>query len=213
MTQGTVFIVDDDADVRCSLRCVLESETRRVADYPSAADFLADFQHAQPSCLLLDLRLPGTSGEELLEQLRTQYPDLPVIVITGHADVPTVLRTLRRGAVDVCTKPLDLQTLLAMVDRELAADAARAAVRQRLAAARRRLALLTPRERELFELVVEGKSYKEMAASLGISPRTVEHHRAHITSKLGMDRVADMVRLRLFAGDEASLPALVESPV
>ena len=101
--------------------------------------------------------------------------------------------------------------MLALVDRELAGDAARAGVRRQVAAARQRLAHLTPRERQLFDLVIEGKSYKEMAASLGISPRTVEHHRAHITSKLGMDRVADMVRLGLFA--DASAPACVESPI
>jgi two-component system, LuxR family, response regulator FixJ len=213
MIQGTVYIVDDDAEVRNSLQCVLESDTRRVAAYASASDFLADFQHTQPSCLLLDLRLPGSSGEELLELLRTRFPDLPVIVITGHADVPTVLRTLRRGVVDFCTKPLDLQTLLPMVDRELAADAARAGLRRQVAEARQRLAQLTPRERELFELVVAGKSYKEMAAALGISPRTVEHHRAHIITKIGMDRVADMVRLRLFAGDDTAVPELVESPI
>ncbi len=211
MIQGTVFIVDDDADVRCSLQCVLQSETRQVAVFSSAADFLADFQHVQPSCLLLDLRLPDTSGEVLLEHLRIRHPDLPVIVITGHADVPTVLRTLRAGAVDFCTKPLDLPILLPMIDRELAAEAERFELRRRMAEARRRLAQLTPRERELFELVVAGKSYKEMAATLGISPRTVEHHRAHIISKIGVDRVADMVRLRLFAGDECRTPDGAES--
>jgi FixJ family two-component response regulator len=213
MIQGTVFVVDDDADVCCSLRCVLESPARRFVAYPSASDFLKDFQHTQTSCLLLDLRLPGTSGEELLGHLRTAHPDLPVIVITGHADVPTVLRTLRCGVVDVCTKPLDLQSLLPLVDRALTADAARAETRQRLAAARRRLGLLTPRERQLFELVVEGKSYKEMAASLGISPRTVEHHRAHISRKLGTDRVTDMVRLQFYAGADVRLPDLAESSI
>ncbi len=212
MVQGVVYVVDDDADVRASLQCVLSSATRRVAAYASVQDFLTDFQYTQPSCLLLDLRFPDTSGEELLDHLRTRYPDLPVIVITGHADVPTVLRTLRGGAVDFCTKPLDLQALLPMIDRELAADATRADQRRQIADARRRLAQLTPRERELFELVVAGKSYKEMAATLGISPRTVEHHRAHIITKIGVDRVADMVRLRLFAGDQDPPPVSVESP-
>jgi two-component system, LuxR family, response regulator FixJ len=212
MIHGTVFIVDDDADVRCSLQCVLQSDTRRVAAYACANDFLADFQYTQPSCLLLDLRLPGTSGEVLLEYLRSRFPDLPVIVISGHADVPTVLRTIRGGAVDFCTKPLELQVLIPMIDRELAADAARADLRRRVAEARQRLAQLTPREKELFELVVAGKSYKEMAATLGISPRTVEHHRAHIIAKIGVDRVADMVRLRLFAGEEHPVPSAVESP-
>jgi two-component system, LuxR family, response regulator FixJ len=213
MIPGTVFIVDDDAEVRRSLQCVLESDTRQVAAYACAADFLADFRHARPSCVLLDLRLPGTGGEDLLEHLRTRHPDLPVIVITGHADVPTVLRTMRRGAVDVCPKPVDPATLLALVDREIAADAARAQRRRRVDDARQRLGRLTPRERELFDLVVAGKSYKEMAVALGISPRTVEHHRAHITSKLEMDRVADMVRLQLVAGHHTPVPDMVESPI
>ena len=212
VVQGTVFIVDDEPDVRGSLQRLLESQTRQVAAYASAVDFMADFQHTQPSCLLLDLCFSGASDEELLETLLNRLPDLPVIVMTSHVDVPTVLRTLRRGAADVCTKPLDLQPLLPMVDQELAGDAARMELRQQVAAARRLLAQLTPRERQLFELVVEGKSYKEMAATLGISPRTVEHHRAHIACKLGMDRVADLVRLRLSAGDYTALPPLAEPP-
>jgi len=196
---ASIFIVDDDPDVRGSLQCLLVSETRRVSTYASADAFLTNFELVHPCCLILDLRLPGMSGQELLEDLHARQISIPVIIISAHADVPTALRALRLGAVDVCQKPVDPQELLPLVARTLAEDAARARQLQQLTMARQRLASLTPRERELFNLVVEGKSYKEMASTLGISTRTVEHHRAHISTKLGMDRVADLVRLDLFA--------------
>ena len=207
-SHATVYIVDDDMDVRRTLQCLLESDARRVIAYPSAEALLADFESAHPCCLILDLQLAGLTGQALLEELRANYATLPVVIITGHVDVSTALRAMRLGAVDVCQKPVDPEVLLPLIEQTLAADAASERQRQQIAAARERLARLTARERELFKLVVEGQSYKEMASSLGISPRTVEHHRANITTKLGMDRVADLVRLGLIAGEGTLVPAM-----
>ncbi len=198
---ATINIVDSDPEVRHSLQRVLDSDTRRTIAYATGEEFLADFIPEHPSCLILDLYLPGMSGQDILQRLRTENVEIPTIVIAAHVDVATALRAIRLGAVDVCPKPVDPNALLPLVDRALAFDAARARQRQQLSDARKRLARLTPRERQLFELVVECQSYKEMAATLGISTRTVEHHRAHITSKLGMDRLPDMVRLGLVADD------------
>jgi FixJ family two-component response regulator len=125
--------------------------------------------------------------------------------------VDTILRALRLGVVDICLKPVVPQMLHPLVDRTLARDAALHRQQQQVAAARRQLANLTPRERQLFELLVKGRSHREMASTMGISPRTVEHHRAHITAKLGMDRVAEMVRLGLLAGADA--PDRVQAPI
>ena len=202
LSQTSIYIVDNDPDVRSSLQRLLESELRHVTAYESAHDFLTHFEPLHPCCLILELNLPGMTGQELLQRLRIRYVGIQVIVITAYADVPTILHAIHLGAVDVCQKPVDPQVLIPMVEHTLLADAAFYRQRQQIVSARQRLASLTPRERQLFGLLVEGKTYKEMAVSLGISPRTVEHHRAHITSKLGIDRVTDMVRLGLVAGDD-----------
>ena len=201
----SIFIVDGDSGDRYSLERLFEAQYPHVTTYASATDFLANFKLAHPCCLILDLRLPGMSGLELLAQLRGLQANIPSILVTGHADVPTTLRALRLGVVEVFPKPADARALLATVTRVLAADDKRHRVLQQVDEARRLLARLTPRERQLFELVIEGRSYKEMAVTLGISPRTVEHHRAAIAGKLGMDRVANMVRLGFFAGDAAAI--------
>ena len=205
---ATVYVVDDDLEVRRSLQCILESHTRRVISLPSADAFLADFEPIHPCCLILDLQLQGMTGHELLEQLRSRQMAIPAVVVTGSADMPAALRALRLGAVDICLKPVDPQVLVPLIDQTLAADAASERQRQQIAAARERLVRLTARERELFKLLVEGRSHREMASSLGISPRTVEHHRAAITTKLEMDRVPDLVRLSLIAGEGTLVPAM-----
>jgi two-component system response regulator FixJ len=204
--QKTVYVIDDDAGVRESLACVLATEGRRVETFESAEAFLAESRERHPCCAIMDLRLPGMGGMELLVEMQRRGWRLPVIMMTAFAEVSTAVHAMRLGAVDVYQKPADPAALTPLVERVLNWDAAQEGRRQQIAEARQRLASLTRRERELFDLVVEGKSYKEMAVTMGISPRTVEHHRAHISTKLGVDRVADMVRLGIYAhGEESAL--------
>ncbi len=207
-SKASVHLIDSDANVRRTLEGLLVSDTRQVMSHVSTDAFLAEFEPVHPACLILDLHLQDLASQKLLDHLRTTHADIPVIAIAAHTDLSAALSAIRCGAVDVCLKPLDPQTFLTLVDQTLAADAARERLRQQTAAARQRLARLTTRERQLFSLVVEGQSYKEMAATLGISPRTVEHHRAHIITKLGTDRVVDMVRIGLFAEGVITIPEL-----
>jgi FixJ family two-component response regulator len=204
-----VYVIDDDAGVRESLARVLAAEGRRVETFESAEAFLEGSRERHPCCAIMDLRLPGMGGMELLVEMQRRGWRLPVIMMTAFAEVSTAVRAMRLGAVDIYQKPADPAMLAPLVERVLNWDAAQEGRRRQIVEARQRLASLTRRERELFDLVVEGKSYKEMALTMGISPRTVEHHRAHISTKLGMDRVADMVRLGIYAGgEETTLSAI-----
>jgi len=199
MSPNAVYIVDKDVEFRQHLSQGLAAPHRLVQTYASPQEFREDLPDTHPCCLILGTDKDDPARLHLLEEIQQRGLRIPPIVIANQADVHDVLRAVRLGAVDVCLKPISLSLLQPLVERTLAAAARREEIFQRVQAARRQLACLTPRERELFQLVVEGKSNKEMGAALGISPRTVEHHRAHIARKLGMDRVADMVRLDVYA--------------
>jgi two-component system, LuxR family, response regulator FixJ len=209
--QSTVYVVDDAPQDAQSFGSVLEASGRRVVSYRSARELLATFQPEHPCCLVLDLKEPEPSELGILHELHARHLHICSIIVTGHIDGPTVPKLMRLGAVDIHFRPVDPNGLLAMVNHILAQDATLERQRQMTADARQRLAGLTRRERQLFDLVVGGKSYKEMAATLGISPRTVEHHRAHIANKLGMDRIADLVRLGIYAGEEQCQPTQLVS--
>lgn len=197
--ESRIFIVDDDADVRDSLRALLESANFTVADYGSAKVFLAS---AAPrgGCLIADIRMPDMDGLELQEELVKRGSGLPVIIVTGHGDVPLAVRAMKAGAVDFIEKPYDDELLLASVRRALdmgttrmqspAADPAIAAL----------IAALTPREREVLEHLIAGRPNKVVAYELGISPRTVEIHRAHLMEKMQVRSLPELVRLALAAG-------------
>lgn len=197
--QPTVFLVDDDPGVRQSLQCVMESVSLHVRAFSTADDFLAHYDNTHPCCLILDLRMPGMTGEQLLNHLHQNKIDIPVIIITAHGDIPTAVRSMRLGVLDFCQKPVDPNTLLTLVKNAIEIDTRKTDARRQAEQARQQLSLLTPRERELLALLVDGKSYKEIAATLGISVRTVEHHRAHVNDKLGLERLPDLVRLTLLA--------------
>lgn len=208
--EQVVYVIEDDAGVRESVARVLGVPGRRVETYESAEAFLEKPRHLHPCCAIMDLQLPGMGGMELLVEMQRRRWCIPVIMMTAFAEVPMAVRAMRLGVVDIYQKPADPAVLVALVERVLRWDAAQEGRRQQIAEARQRLASLTRRERELFELVVEGLSYKEMAATMGISTRTVEHHRAHISTKLGVDRVADLVRLGIFAKEEETLAGVGE---
>ena len=199
--EPTVFVVDDDRAMRDSLSWLLDSVGLRVRSYATAAEFLADHDPAQPGCLVLDVRMPGMSGLDLQAELARRGVELPTIVITGHAEVSMAVRAVKAGALDFIEKPFSDQLLLDRVRQALEIDLEVREVRRRREDALRRLATLTAREREVLNLVVAGKQNKEVASELGVSPKTVEVHRAHVMSKMCVDSLAELIRITLLAGE------------
>jgi FixJ family two-component response regulator len=193
----TVYIVDDDPSVRDSLALMLGLDGYRVALYADAEAFLAALREEWTGCVLADLRLPGASGVELQAALRARGSGLPVIIITGHGDVPTARKAFQAQAVDFLEKPFDHAQLLAAIRTAFALEDQRI---QRADARRnetRKLAVLTSREREVLDHAAKGLHAKEIARVLGISARTVEVHKARIMAKLGARNVAELVRFAL----------------
>lgn len=196
-TSLTVFIVDDDASVRDALGLMLGVNGYRVALYGDAESFLRALRPDWRGCLLVDIRMPGMDGLSLQKQLRAQASPLPVVVMTGHGDVNSAREAFRADAVDFLEKPLDQSRLLIAIEEAFSRqrEAATQGARQGELAALK--AALTPREREVMDYVVEGRHNREIAAELGISPRTVEVHKARMMDKLGVSSVAELVRLSL----------------
>lgn len=196
MSDGqTIFVVDDDETVRGSLHWLLESLRLKVQTYASAQDFLSAYDPVQPGCLVLDVRMPDISGLQLQEILAQRQIRIPVILITGHGDISMAVRAMKAGAFDFIEKPFNDQVLLERIQQGLAIDA-----RFRYEAAEReknieRLGSLTPRESEVLDGVVGGKSNKLIAAELGISIKTVEVHRARVMEKMAVSSVAELTAL------------------
>lgn len=198
--EAIVFVVDDDRAMRDSLRWLLESIGLTVRTYPTAAEFLREHQPSQPGCLVLDVRMPGMSGLDLQAELVRRGAELPTIVVTGHAEVAMAVRAVKAGAIDFIEKPFSDQLLLDRVRQALEIDRQSREVRARREEARRRLASLSAREREVLELVAAGKANKEVAAALGLATKTVEVHRAHVMSKMAVDSLAELIRVAILAG-------------
>jgi two-component system, LuxR family, response regulator FixJ len=198
--EAIVFVVDDDRAMRDSLRWLLESIGLTVRTYATAAEFLREHQPSQPGCLVLDVRMPGMSGLDLQAELVQRGAELPTIVVTGHAEVAMAVRAVKAGAIDFIEKPFSDQLLLDRVRQALEIDRQSREVRARREEARRRLASLSGREREVLELVAAGKANKEVAAALGLSTKTVEVHRAHVMSKMAVDSLAELIRVAILAG-------------
>jgi FixJ family two-component response regulator len=196
-TQPTVFVVDDDEAVRSSLRLLLKSVGRSVVDYSSAAEFMAAYAFERPGCVVLDVRMPGMSGLELQDQLNERGAIVPVIFISGHADIPMAVEAVRHGAFDFLQKPFRDQDLLDRVQAAIERDAANRKQLRELEALRRRLDSLTEREREVLELVTQGRANKVMAGDLGVSQRTIEIHRARVMEKMEASSLAQLVRMML----------------
>jgi FixJ family two-component response regulator len=195
----TVFVVDDDPSVLRSLTALLEGRGYRVETFPSAADFLAACDPARPGCVIADLRMPHVNGFGLQGQLKRRGFGLPIIFLSAHGDVPAAVHAMRQGALAFLEKSAETGELLAQVDEALAVDAARRAEEARERERVLRLAVLSPREREVMDLIVQGATNKEVAHRLGISVKTVEIHRGRVMSKLDAGSVADLVRLALGA--------------
>ena len=196
-----VFVVDDDAGVHSSLRLLLKSGGSAATPMASAQEFLDAFDPAQPGCLVLDIRMPGMSGLELQQELNRRGAMLPVLFITGHGDVPMAVEAMQHGAFDFLQKPFRDQDLIDRIQKALLRDQENRASLREHNQVRERLASLTVRERQVLNLLTQGKQNKVMAAELGISQRTVEIHRAHVMEKLGASSVAQLVRMALDATD------------
>lgn len=192
-----VYIVDDDASVRRSTAVFLRTQGYLVESYGSGAEFLDKAQDLQPGCVLLDVRMPGLDGIGVLERLATIDFACPVVVMTAYGDIATSVRAMRLGARNFIEKPFDRETILFALDDAFALIDQRDERELTVAAAQQRLEVLTPREREVLEGLAGGKTNKMIAIDLGISPRTVEVHRANLMDKLGAQTLPEALRIAL----------------
>lgn len=193
--QRRVFIVDDDTQTLRAFERVLRFEGFTVDTYTSASDFLRSPLSYVPCCLILDLNMPGIDGLRLQKAMRQASLRIPIIFVSGSADVASTASAMRHGAVDFLEKPVDDVRLLDAVERALEQDAAQRIHQEDVMRARERMMLLTPREREVCDLVAHGLLNKQIADTLGASPRTIKLHRSRVMQKLGATSVADVVKL------------------
>ena len=206
--ERTVFIVDDDESVRDSLAALLSTQGLNAIAFASAEAFLLGYQPIAPACAVVDLRMPGMDGLTLLEHLRAKGISLPVLVVTGHGDVPQAVRAMKAGATDFIEKPYSNGALLEAIGRALSSAQAGQAPQIDPDDTRNRIAGLTPRERDILQQLVIGHPNKIIAYHLNISPRTVEIHRANVMKKMNADSLSHLVRLALGVGfsSEADSP-------
>lgn len=195
--QPTVFIVDDDEVVRDALTLLMESVGLEVATFASAQEYLDQFDSEQPGCLVTDVRMPGISGLDLQARLAAEKIHPPVIIITGHGDVPMAVRAVQNGAVDFLEKPFNNQAMLDSVHRAIEMDAKQRGESSRLQEIEARYDTLTPREKEVMQLVIEGVRNKNIAYDLEISQSTVEVHRSRVMEKMAAKTLSDLMRMSM----------------
>jgi FixJ family two-component response regulator len=199
VTEPTVYVVDDDASTRELLAWLMKRHGLRTEVFADARAFLKSYRTEMPGCLILDLNMPGMSGLDLQQYLKEHGVLLPVIFISGGADVPKAVRAVKEGAIDFIEKPFDYRRVLALVEDCLKRDAAARGSLERQRMNRERLAQLTQREREVLDLIVAGRMNREIAEILDISIKTVEAHRAKVMEKLAASSVAELVQTTLGA--------------
>lgn len=195
-----VFVVDDDASVRKSLSRLISEAGYRVQAYASPEEFLARRPERGPSCLVLDVRMPGVTGLELQQALASAVHEIPIIFITGHGDIPMTVKAMKAGAMDFLSKPFAAKDLLDAIQRAVARDTRDLGTEARDDEIRSRVTRLTPRERQVMALVVTGMLNKQIASELGIGEKTVKVHRARVMEKMQAGSVAALVRLADAAG-------------
>jgi FixJ family two-component response regulator len=193
--ESIVFIIDDDPLYRASTERLIRSVGCRVQSFESAREFLSNRRPNVPSCLVLDVRMPGLSGLDLQLELAKGGVQIPIIFVTGHGDIPMTVQAMRAGAVEFLVKPFRDQALLDAINQAIAHDRVARRQRSRNIELHRRYESLGPREREVFKCVVSGMLNKQIADQLGTTERTVKFHRAHIMHKLEVKSVADLVRI------------------
>ncbi len=192
-TAQTVFLVDDDASIRSALTRALNAEGFQVRTWATAEAFLADYDPNDPGCLLTDVLMPGANGLQLQAELATRGLKLPIVFISASPDVPTSVQAMRLGAVTFMTKPVRLAELTAALQEAMEADREWRARRESHTSIQRRLTALTPREREVFDLVVLGRMNKQIAAKLGMAEKTTKVHRGRVMRKMNVRSVAELV--------------------
>lgn len=198
-----VYVVDDDDGMRRALSTLLTTIGHRAVAYASPREFLSKYDPGRHSCLLLDVRMPEMSGLEVQQQLNRSGSMLPVILMTGHGDIPMAVQAMKDGAFDFLQKPFRDEDLLDRIRHALERDAENRRSVQRHAELRHRASLLTPREREVMAMVVDGRANKVIAIDLGLSERTVEIHRANVMEKMGANSVAHLVKMNLLLEADA----------
>lgn len=204
--RSMVFVVDDDASLREALKSLIRSVGLQVALFGSVPEFLDGKRPDVPSCLVLDIRLPGISGLDFQRKLTETNIAIPIIFITGHGDIPMSVRAMKAGAVEFLTKPFRDQDLLDAIHLALERDRTRRQREAEIATLRERFERLTPREREVLPLVVSGLPNKQIAAEIGTSETTVKVHRGQLMRKLGADSLPELVRMSERMGIPASKP-------
>ncbi|MEM6712456.1 MAG: response regulator [Pseudomonadota bacterium] len=198
-----IFIVDDDPAVRDALSVVFSLEGFDVETFESGDDFIAALAHLPPACVLLDVHMPGRSGMDTLKALDPQNYPAPIFIISGQGDIPMAVSAVKAGAFDFIEKPFDAETVVSRVREGISVVTRRIEADESGADTHPDLDLLTPREREVLEQITSGSSNKEAGRALGISPRTIEVHRARIMEKLGAKNAADLVRIVLSGSPQA----------
>src|ERR1700680_1073552 len=191
----TVLVIDDASDLRAAVWRVLRSIGLDFQLFASIADFLKSNPPDGPTCLVLDVRLPGQSGLDLQRELAAANREVPIIFITGHGDIPMSVQAMKGGAIEFLTKPFRDQDLIDAINLGLERDRARRQTGREIALLRERLESLTPREREVLPLIISGRLNKQVAAEVGISEATAKVHRSQLMRKLGADSLADLVRM------------------
>jgi FixJ family two-component response regulator len=197
VSEPTVYVVDDDASTRELLAWLMKRHGLRAEVFPDARAFLKSYRTEMPGCLILDLNMPGMSGLDLQQYLKEHGVLLPVIFLSGGADVPKAVRAVKEGAIDFIEKPFDYRRVLSLVEDCLKRDGAARGMQERRRVNRERLAQLTQREREVLDLIVAGRMNREIAETLDISIKTVEAHRAKVMEKLEVSSVAELVQATL----------------
>ena len=200
MSEPTVHIVDDDLSARRGLTRLVRAAGMNAQSFASAADFLASGKSDGPGCIVLDVRMPGMTGPELQEELCKSDYCMPIIFLSAHGDVPTTAQTMKRGAVDFLTKPVDRGDLQSAIRAALALDAENRAQLAVRGSTNEHIGKLTPREHEVMKYVISGMLNKQIGGELGIAEDTVKLHRGRVMHKLGIDSVAELVRLCEHAG-------------
>ncbi len=207
---STVYVIDDDAAVRKSINRLLAQSGLAVQEFETAQSFLDALDPERPGCIVLDIRMHGMDGLQLQEELNRRKVTLPVIIVTGHGDVPMAVHALRAGAVDFIEKPYRASVLLHRIHEALSLDRDRRQIDHDRTSAQERLARLTSREREVVDLLATGLNNKQVALRLGVSPQAIDATRGRAFTKLEVDNIAELVRLLIVA--QAPAPATSSPP-
>ena len=198
--KGTVYVVDDDPGMRKALARLCQSHRLRVQTFVSAREFLEHGAPESPACLVLDLRMPGLSGLDLQAELAGRQIRTPIVFITGHGDIHASVKAMKAGAVDFLTKPFTHHSLIVVIQEALRKDFCQKSDQGEREAIQHHLSTLTPRERQVFDMVVQGVLNKQIAAQLGVSEQTIKVHRGRVMGKMQVNSVAELVQAAVKVG-------------